>query len=84
MKTTMTRKTCTANAMEETKEDESSSSYISTGVLEGKGRKNVDVNIFGENNDEGKNDLLSAIKKKTGKKNMKRGGGGDGKKIRDI
>ena len=41
MKTTPTRMTGPANATEETKEDESYSSYVSTDAVEGKEKKDV-------------------------------------------
>ena len=86
MKTTATRTTGLANATEEMKEDESSSSYISTDVAEGKEKKDVDVNGVDDvdgNDDKGTNNLSSATKKKKGKKKIKRGGGGGGKKRRN-
>ena len=44
MKATTTRTTGPANSKLETKEDESSSSYVSTDVAKGKGEKKFDVN----------------------------------------
>ena len=75
----MTRTTVSENATEETKEDEFSSSYVSTDVV--KGNKNKDFGVNGvddvDNNDNRvTNYLSSSIKKKNGKKNTKRGGGG--------
>ena len=85
MKTTATRNTGLENATEEKKEDESSYYYISTYAVKGKEKKDVDVNgidDIDENDNEGTNDITSAIKKKKGKKNIKRWGGGGGKKRR--
>ena len=86
MKTKTTRTLGPENATEETKEDESSSSYVSMDFVEGKYKKDSDVNSVDNvdnNKDEGKKNLPSAIKKKKGKKNIKRGRGGRGKKRRD-
>ena len=48
MKTTMTRTTGPENAVEETEEDESSSSYVSTDVVVGKEKKDVDIKNIGD------------------------------------
>ena len=74
MKTTTTKMTGKENDIDETKEDDSSSSYVSTDV-DGNGIDDVD-----ENDDEGTNDLYSTNKEKKVKKKIKRGGGGGRKK----
>ena len=74
MKTTTTKVTGKENDIDETKEDDSSSSYVSTDV-DGNGIDDVD-----ENDDEGTNDLYSTNKEKKVKKKIKRGGGGGRKK----
>ena len=84
IKTTTTRTTETANATEETKEDEYSSSYVSTDVFKGKEKKDVDVNGVGDvidNDKEETNDLSSAIKKKKENRNINKWWGGGERRV---
>ena len=73
MKTMTTRATGMVNATKETKEDESSSSYFSMDYAEGKDKKGVDINGFDDvngNNDKGKKNMSSAIKKNKGREKI--------------
>ena len=75
MKTTTTRMTGLENPTEEMKEDESSSSYVYTYIVEGRENKEIEVNgvdNVNNNNGEGKNDLSSKFNNKKGNKKIKR------------